>query len=58
MIFLLQDVNKEEEEYKYSLDYFIGIFGGYLGLFLGGSILGIVEFFDGIFSRIINHSSN
>ena len=54
MIFLLQDVNKEEEEFKYSLDYFIGIFGGYLGLFLGGSILGIVEFFDGIFSRIIN----
>ena len=56
--FSLQAVNMEEEEYKYSLEYFIGIFGGYLGLFLGGSILGIVEFFDGIFSRIINHSSN
>ena len=58
MIFLLQDVNKEEEEYKYSLDYFIGIFGGYLGLFLGGSMLSILEFIEGIFKKIMNHSSN
>ena len=58
MIFLLQDVNKEEEEYKYSMDYFIGIFGGYLGLFLGGSILGILEFFEGFFIRMFHHSTN
>ena len=56
--FSLQAVNMEEEEYKYSLEYFIGIFGGYLGLFLGGSIRGIVEFFDGIFSKIINQNWN
>ena len=48
----------EKEEYMFSLDYFIGICGGYLGLFLGGSILGILEFFEGIFTRIINRSSN
>ena len=48
----------EKEEYMFSLDYFIGICGGYLGLFLGGSILGILEFFEGIFTKIINHSSN
>ena len=58
MIFLLQDVNKEEEEYKYSLDYFIGIFGGYLGLFLGGSMLSILEFIEGIVKKVMNCSSN
>ena len=49
-------INKEEEEYLYSFDYFIGICGGYLGLFLGGSMLGILDFFEGIFTRIINRS--
>ena len=48
----------EEEEYMYSFEYFIGICGGYLGLFLGGSILGILEFFEGIFTKIINYYSN
>ena len=58
LVFSLQAVNREDEEYKYSFDDFIGNCGGYLGLFLGGSILGILEFFEGIFTRIINQSSN
>jgi len=58
LIVSFQAIIKEEEEYMYSIDYFIGICGGYLGLFLGGSILGILEFFEGIFTRIFYHSSN
>ena len=33
----------EKEVYVYTLAYFIGTFGGYLGLFLGGSILGYLD---------------
>ena len=36
----------EREEYVYSTESFIGALGGYLGLFLGGSILGIVEYIE------------
>ena len=50
----MQVINKEEQEYLYSFDYFIGICGGYLGLFLGGSMLGILDFFEGVFTKIIN----
>ena len=42
-------VNIEKEIVVYTFPYFIGTFGGYLGLFLGGSILGylqmVVQFF-------------
>ena len=43
--FLGQDlrVTIEEEDYQYSFSDFIGDFGGYLGLFLGGSIIGLFE---------------
>ena len=43
--FLGQDlrVTIEEEDYQYSFSNFIGDFGGYLGLFLGGSIIGLFE---------------
>ena len=58
LIVSFQAIIKEEEEYMYSIDYFIGICGGYLGLFLGESILGILESFEGILTRIFNHSSN
>ena len=35
-----------KEEYVFTPENFIGIFGGYLGLFLGGSILGIIEYIE------------
>ena len=41
-----QIVQIEEEVYMYPFEYLIGIFGGYLGLFLGGSILGIFEYLE------------
>ena len=36
-------VSIETEVYIYTTEYFIGTFGGYLGLFLGGSLLGLLE---------------
>ena len=36
-------ITMEKETRVYSFAYFIGTFGGYLGLFLGGSILGYIE---------------
>ena len=44
----------------YGLTDFIGEFGGYLGLFLGGSILSIFEMLDNrvvpIFKKLFNHA--
>ena len=57
LIVSFQAISIEEEVYMYSIGYFLGICGGYLGLFLGGSILGILEFFEGILTRIFNHFS-
>ena len=37
--------------YVYTLEYFIGVLGGYLGLFIGGSILGFFEFIESIMSK-------
>ena len=37
------DICIENEITVYTFTYFIGIFGGYLGLFLGGSILGYLQ---------------
>ena len=36
----------EKETYIYSTEYFISTLGGYLGLFLGGSILGFIELIE------------
>ena len=36
-------VTLEKEQFVYSTEYFISTMGGYLGLFLGGSILGMIE---------------
>ena len=47
-----QIVQIEEEVYMYPFEYLIGIFGGYLGLFLGGSILGIFEYLEQRISNI------
>ena len=41
----------EKEAYVYTSAYFIGTFGGYLGLFLGGSILGYLDYIMSFFSR-------
>ena len=49
--YLLQ-VNIEKQVYVYTLEYFIGVLGGYLGLFLGGSILGFFEWIENIFSKL------
>ena len=36
-------ITVEKEVYVFTIAYFIGTFGGYLGLFLGGSILGCLD---------------
>ena len=41
----------EKEAYVYTSAYFIGTFGGYLGLFLGGSILGYLDYIMSFCSR-------
>ena len=41
----------EKEAFVYTPAYFIGTFGGYLGLFLGGSILGYLDYIMSFFSR-------
>ena len=41
----------EKEVYVYTLAYFIGTFGGYLGLFLGGSILGYLDSIESFIYR-------
>ena len=41
-------ITVEKEVYVYTLAYFIGTFGGYLGLFLGGSILGYLEYIESL----------
>ena len=43
----------EKEEYVYSTEYFIGVLGGYLGLFLGGSIIGIVEYIQALITKSV-----
>ena len=54
IFFLGQDlrVTMEEENYQYGLSDFVGDFGGYLGLFLGGSIIGIFEFIEDFMKKI------
>ena len=61
--FLGQDlrVTIEEEDYQYGFSDFIGDFGGYLGLFLGGSFIGLFEIIEEFFEKcrqrkIINRS--
>ena len=53
--YLLQ-VNIEKQVYVYTLEYFIGVLGGYLGLFLGGSILGFFEWIENIFPKVCPNS--
>ena len=46
-------ITVEKEVYVYTIAYFIGTFGGYLGLFLGGSILGCLDSIESfIFKKI------
>ena len=54
-IFGSLQVNVEKQVYAYTTSYFLGALGGYLGLFLGGSILG---FFDSIESFVKKQSCN
>ena len=51
--YLLQ-VNSEKQVYVYTLEYFIGVLGGYLGLFLGGSILGFFELIVNTVTAIVS----
>ena len=44
--FLFSQITIEKQVYAYTGSYFIGALGGYLGLFLGGSILGLFEFIE------------
>ena len=48
VMFLGQDlrVTIEEQDYIYAFKDFIGDFGGYLGLFLGGSFIGVFEWLE------------
>ena len=57
--FLGQDlrVTIEEENYQYGFTNFIGDFGGYLGLFLGGSFIGIFEIFEDFMKKIRQRKS-
>ena len=41
----------EKETLIYTPAYFIGTFGGYLGLFLGGSILGYLDYIESFITR-------
>ena len=52
--FLGQDLRImiEEEEYLYSFNDFIGDFGGYLGLFLGGSFIGLFDWLEKMIEQI------
>ena len=52
--FLGQDLRImiEEEEYMYSFNDFIGDFGGYLGLFLGGSFIGLFDWLEKMIEQI------
>ena len=43
-------ITVEREAYIYSTEYFVSAIGGFLGLFLGGSILGIVKCLESYFS--------
>ena len=45
-------VTMEEEDYQYGFNDFIGDFGGYLGLFLGGSIIGIFEIIENFMEKL------
>ena len=53
MFVLFYKVTIEKEEYVYSTEYFISVLGGYLGLFLGGSILGIIEAIEVVVTKTI-----
>ena len=44
-------ITVEKETYVYTPAYFIGTFGGYLGLFLGGSILGYLDYIESFITR-------
>ena len=44
-------VNVEKQVYVHTTEYYIGVVGGYLGLFLGGSILGFVEFMENYIAK-------
>ena len=52
--FLGQDlrVTMEEENYQYGFNDFIGDFGGYLGLFLGGSFIGLYEIVEDFMEKL------
>ena len=45
-------VDAEKEVYVYTTEYFISALGGYLGLFLGGSLLGIMNYIQSLLSNI------
>ena len=47
----------EKEAYVYTSAYFIGTFGGYLGLFLGGSILGYLDYIMSFISKKLTQVS-
>ena len=57
--FLGQDlrVTIEEESYQYGFTNIIGDFGGYLGLFLGGSFMGIFEMFEDFMKKLSQRKS-
>ena len=52
--FLGQDlrITIEQEDYIYSFNDFIGDFGGYLGLFLGGSFIGLFDWLEKMIEQI------
>ena len=57
--FLGQDlrVTMEEENYQYGFNDFIGDFGGYLGLFLGGSFIGLFEIIEDFMDKLRQRKS-
>ena len=46
-------VNIEKQVYVHTMENFIGVFGGYLGLFLGGSLIGFLECVESSISKAI-----
>ena len=50
--FLVFQINVEKQVYAYTTSYFLGALGGYLGLFLGGSLLGLLETIEACFNKV------